>query len=140
MRYIGIDIAAEKHFVAVVDGACEVLVKSTAFGEDEAGYHKLFELLGEPRHSSPWRRRGTTGRTSSPPWPPPASRRPPQPAAHPALPGADLPRTQTDAIDALGLARFAPQNPPARPSSARPHRRASELVRHRDRLVQDFGD
>ena len=34
MRYAGIDIASEIHTMAVVDEACEVLVKATAFRED----------------------------------------------------------------------------------------------------------
>ena len=37
MRYVGIDIASEKHFVAVVDEASEVVLKSTPVGEDEFG-------------------------------------------------------------------------------------------------------
>jgi len=53
----------------------------------------------------------------------------------------DLARTKTDAIDALGLARFAAQK---RPAPTRLPDRATEelreLVRLRDRLVQDFGD
>jgi transposase len=53
----------------------------------------------------------------------------------------DLQRTKTDAIDALGIARFAAQK---RPATTRLPDRATcdlrELVRLRDRLVQDFGD
>jgi transposase len=48
MRYAGIDIAAEKHFVAVVDETSAVLEKSTSFTEDSDGYSKLFGLLGQP--------------------------------------------------------------------------------------------
>lgn len=53
----------------------------------------------------------------------------------------DLERTKTDAIDALGIARFAAQKRPAAtrlPDSATEELR--ELVRLRDRLMQDFGD
>jgi transposase len=53
----------------------------------------------------------------------------------------DLERTKTDAIDALGLARFAAQKRPVPtrlPESATEELR--ELVRLRDRLMQDFGD
>ena len=46
MKYAGIDIASEKHFVAVVDEASEVLQKSTNFAEDAGGYARLFEVLG----------------------------------------------------------------------------------------------
>ena len=55
--------------------------------------------------------------------------------------GEDLERTKTDAIDALGIARFAAQKRPAAtrlPDAATEELR--ELVRQRDRLVQDFGD
>ncbi len=55
--------------------------------------------------------------------------------------GEELERTKTDAIDALGLARFAAQKRPAParlPDPATEELR--ELVRLRDRLVQDFGD
>jgi transposase len=55
--------------------------------------------------------------------------------------GEDLQRTQTDAIDAVGIARFAAQK---RPAASRLPDRATEdlreLVRFRDRLRQDFGD
>ena len=53
----------------------------------------------------------------------------------------DLERTKTDAIDALGIARFAAQKrpPPTRlPDTATEELR--ELVRLRERLLQDFGD
>jgi transposase len=53
----------------------------------------------------------------------------------------DLARTKTDAIDALGLARFGAQKRPAvtrLPDAATDELR--ELVRLRDRLVQDFGN
>jgi transposase len=53
----------------------------------------------------------------------------------------DLERTKTDAIDALGLARFGRQK---RPAPTRLGEAATqelkELVRHRDRLKQDFDD
>ena len=43
MRFAGIDIAAEKHFLAVLDEKREVVVKPTAFTEDAAGHAKLLE-------------------------------------------------------------------------------------------------
>ena len=55
--------------------------------------------------------------------------------------GEDLERTKTDSIDALGIARFGAQKRPAAtrlPDAAADELR--ELVRHRDRLVADFGD
>jgi transposase len=47
MRFIGIDIGSEKHFVAVVDAEGHVLRKPTPFFEDEGGYAKLREVLGD---------------------------------------------------------------------------------------------
>ena len=143
MRYVGIDIASEKHFVAVVDGASEVLLKSAPVGEDEAGYSKLFQLLGESAETLVameatghyWKNlyaalaaRGFAVALLNPV----RTRR---------FAEEDLQRTKTDAIDALGIARFAAQKrPPASrmPDSATEELR--ELVRHRDRLVQEFGD
>jgi transposase len=48
MRFVGIDVAAERHVVAVVDETARVLIKATPFGEDVDGYTKLFEVLGAP--------------------------------------------------------------------------------------------
>jgi transposase len=47
-RFAGIDVGAEAHMIAVVDESGAVLSKSTAFGEDAAGYRRVRELLGEP--------------------------------------------------------------------------------------------
>jgi transposase len=55
--------------------------------------------------------------------------------------GEDLERTKTDAIDAVGIARFAAEKRPAvtrLPEATTEELR--ELVRLRDRLVQDLGD
>jgi len=143
MRYVGIDIASEKHFVAVVDAQSEVLVKSTSFGENELGYQKLLELLGGPEEvlvafeatGHYWKNlyaalaaRGFSVALLNPL----RTRR---------FAEEDLARTKTDAIDALGIARFAAQKRPAKsrmPDSATDELR--ELVRHRDRLMQEFGD
>lgn len=48
MRFAGIDVAAERHVVAMVDERGSVLCKPSAFGEDAEGYAHLFELLGGP--------------------------------------------------------------------------------------------
>jgi len=48
MRFVGIDVAAERHVVAVVDETDPVLLKATPFTEDADGYAKLFEVLGVP--------------------------------------------------------------------------------------------
>jgi len=40
-RFAGIDVGAYSHMVAVVDKNGAVLRKSTAFGEDAAGYRRI---------------------------------------------------------------------------------------------------
>lgn len=143
MRYAGIDIASQRHVVAIVDEAEKVLVRPTEFGEDAQGYEKLFGLLGRPDDvvvameatGHYWRNlvadllaRGFAVALINP-------------LRTHRFAGEDLQRTKTDAIDALGIARFARQKRPAVtrvPDSATEELR--ELVRLRDRLVQDFGD
>lgn len=143
MRFIGIDIASERHVVAVVNEQSEVVVKPTSFAEDAAGYDKLFALLAEPGDALVaieatghyWKNlfaalaaRGFFVALLNPL----RTRR---------FAGEDLERTKTDAIDALGIARFAAQKRPAAtrlPQSATEELR--ELVRLRDRLMQDFGN
>lgn len=143
MRYAGIDIASQTHVVAVVDEAEEVLVKPTEFTEDVAGYEKLFELLGRPDEvlvgmestGHYWRNlaaalfaRGFAIALINP-------------LRTSRFAGEDLQRTKTDAIDALGIARFARQkHPPATRVPDVAAEELRELVRLRDRLVQDFGD
>ena len=48
MRFVGIDVAAERHVVAVVDETDRVLLKATPVSEDAEGYAKLLGLLGAP--------------------------------------------------------------------------------------------
>ena len=45
MRFAGIDIASEKHVVAVVDERSDVLVGATTFTEDAAGFHPQHHRL-----------------------------------------------------------------------------------------------
>ena len=55
--------------------------------------------------------------------------------------GIDLERTKTDAIDALGIARFAAQKrPAATPLPDALTEELRELVYLRQRMMQDFGD
>jgi transposase len=144
MKYAGIDIASEKHFVAVVDDASAVLERSTAFTEDVNGYEKLFTLLGAAEDvglvameatGHYWKNlfaaltaRGFKVALVNP-------------LRTNRFAAEDMQRTKTDAIDALGIARFAAQKRPAvtrLADSATEDLR--ELVRLRDRLVQDLGD
>jgi transposase len=143
VRFAGIDIAAEKHFVAVLDDQRDVVVKPTAFTEDAAGHARLLELLGAPGDllvameatGHYWRNVYATlaaaGHTVALLNPLRTSR----------FAGEDLQRTKTDAIDALGIARFAAEKRPVPtrlPDAATQELR--ELVRLRDRLMQDLGD
>lgn len=143
MRFVGVDIAAEKHVVAVVGEGGEVLAKPVTITEDASGYERLLELLGEPGDALVameatghyWKNLFaalTTRGFQIALLNPVRTRR---------FAGEDLERTKTDAIDALGIARFALQKRPAvtrLPDTATEELR--ELVRHRDRLVQEFGD
>jgi transposase len=143
MRYVGIDIAAETHVVAMVDHTGGVMLKPASFGEDTTGYQKLREWLGPPADTLVAME--ATGHY----WQnlfaflvtegfgvallnPLRTRR---------FADEALERTKTDAIDALSIARFAAEKRPTVtrvPDTATQELR--ELVRHRDRLLQDFGD
>ena len=143
MRFVGIDIASETHVVAVVAEDQSVLLKPVSFKEDAAGYELLWKKLGSSTNTL------VTMEATGHYWQnlfaalvtrsfavalinPLRSRRFAQ---------EDLERTKTDAIDALGLARFGAQKRPrvtALRDAATDELR--ELVRLRDRLMQDFGD
>lgn len=143
MRFIGIDVAADEHVVASVDEAGGVQLKPTAFAEDADGYAALFTRLGSPADTLVameatghyWKNlfaalvaRGFAVAVLNP-------------LRTHRFAGEDLQRTKTDAIDAVGLARFAAQKrPPATRLPDPALEELRELVRFRDRLVQDFGD
>ena len=143
MRYVGIDIASETHVVAAIDDKGEVLLKSTPFGEDASGYAKLMGLLGQPGETLVameatghyWKNLVATllaqgfGVALL------------NPIRTRHFAAQDLQRAKTDAIDAVGIARFAAQKqltPTRLPDAATEE--LKEIVRHRDRMVQDFGD
>jgi len=143
MRFVGIDIAAETHVVAVVDEPGTVVAKPTPFTEDAPGYARLLALLGDPADTLVameatghyWQNLFATLVTRG------FAVALLNPLRTRRFAGEELARTKTDAIDALGLARFAAQKRPAParlPDPATEELR--ELVRLRDRLVQDFGD
>jgi len=48
MRYVGIDIGAERHVVAALDAQGAVVLRPTSFTEDAAGYDHLLQVLGAP--------------------------------------------------------------------------------------------
>jgi transposase len=143
MRFAGIDIASETHVMAMVNADGIIELKGTPFGEDAAGYQKALHLLDTPGEvliameatGHYWKNLFAALAAAG---------------HHVALlnplrthrfAGEDLARTKTDAIDALGIARFAAQKRPAPtrlPDAATEELR--ELVHLRERLLQDFGD
>lgn len=143
MRFIGIDIGAEKHVVAIVDETGAAQRKPTPFSEDAEGYAKLAQVVGHPEDALVameatghyWQNlfaflavNGFRIALLNP-------------LRTHRFAGEDLRRAKTDALDALGIARFAQQKRPAAtalPDAATLELR--ELVRLRDRLVQDLGD
>lgn len=143
MRYVGIDIGSEKHAVAMVDGEGAVVAKARDFSEDHAGHQSLFELLGKADETLVameatghyWQNlfaavvaRGFAVVLLNPI----QTRR---------FADSELARTKTDKIDAMTIARFAAQRRPA--ATAMPDEATMELrelVRMRDRYVQDLGD
>jgi transposase len=143
MRFVGIDIASQKHVVAILSEQGEVLLKPTSFGESQGGYQKLKELLGEPESclvlleatGHYWKNLAASligWGISLVLLNPLRTRR---------FAESDLERTKTDAIDALSLARLGKEKRPAPtvlPDDATES--LKELVRHRDRIKQDFDD
>lgn len=143
MRFVGIDIAAERHTLAAVDEAGAVVLQPTSITEDAAGYIKLLELLAAPVDTLVvleatghyWKNLFAALATAG------FAIAVLNPLRTHRFAGEDLERAKTDTLDALTLARFGQQK---RPLPSRLPERATEelreLVRFRDRLVQDFGD
>lgn len=143
MRFAGIDIASETYVVAVVDAEGSVQLKATSFAEDAAGYEKVLDLLGTPGEiliameasGHYWKNLFAALAAAG------HSVALLNPLRTRRFASEDLERTKTDAIDALSIARFAAQKRPAAtrlPDPATEELR--ELVRLRERLLQDFGD
>jgi transposase len=140
---VGIDVGAERHVVAAVDGAQAVVLKPTGFAEDAGGYQQMLTLLGPATDTLVameatghyWKNlfavlvtQGFVVALLNP-------------LRTHRFAAEELQRTKTDAIDALGIARFAAQKRPA--ASRLPDAATEELrerLRYRDRLSQDFGD
>jgi transposase len=140
--FAGIDIASERHMLARLDAQGRPIGKPIAFTEDRDGYDTLLRALGaDPvlivmeATGHYWKNLFAVLTAAG---------------HHVALinplvarrfQDANLERTKTDAIDATGLARLAFEK---RPAPTRLHDEAAEalreLVRHRDRLRQDFDD
>jgi transposase len=143
MRFAGIDIAAETHVVALVNAESAVVVRPTPFTEDAAGYQHVLALLGPPDDlviameatGHYWKNLFAVLAA--------AGYRIAllNPLRTHRFAGEELARTKTDAIDALGIARFAAQKRPTlTPLPDALTEELRELVRLRERLLQDFGD
>jgi transposase len=140
--FAGIDIASERHVLARLDATGAPIGRPVAIPEDRAGYDTLLAALGAPPVLIAMEATGhywknlfavlTAAGHDVALLNPFTARR---------FQDASLERTKTDAIDPEGLARLAFEKPPA---PTRLHDEAAEslreLVRHRDRLRQDFDD
>jgi transposase len=140
--FAGIDIASERHVLARLDVTGAPIGRPMGIPEDRAGYDTLLAALGAPPVLIVMEATGhywknlfavlTAAGHDVALLNPFTTRR---------FQEASLERTKTDAIDAEGLARLAFEK---RPTPSRLHDEAAEslreLVRHRDRLRQDFDD
>lgn len=140
--FAGIDIASERHVLARLDAQGAPIGRPIPFGEDQAGHARLLEALGPPpvlvvleATGHYWKNVFATLNA----------------AGHEVVllnpftarryQDVGLARTKTDAIDAEALARFAFERRPAATVLFDEVAEAlRELVRHRDRLRQDFDD
>ncbi len=140
--FAGIDIASECHMLARLDDQGASVGKPMRITEDRAGYSALLNALGPPPVLIAMEATGhywknlfavlaAAGHDVALLNPFVARR----------FQDANLERTKTDAIDAQGLARLAFEK---RPEPTHLHDEVAdslrELVRHRDRLRQDFDD
>jgi transposase len=143
LKFIGIDVAAERHMVAAVDETGAVLLKATPVSEDTHGYQQLLGLLGSAENclvameatGHYWRNLYAALVTAG------FEVALLNPLRTRRFAEEELQRTKTDAIDAIGIARFAAQKRPAvtkLPEAALLELR--ELVRLKQQVVQQLGD
>jgi transposase len=140
--FAGIDVASETHTLARFDNTGAPIGRPIPITEDRAGYDALLAALGPPPALIVLEATGhywknlfavlTAAGHEVALVNPLVARR---------FQEAGLERTKTDAIDATGLARLAFEK---RPAPTHLHDEVAEalreLVRHRDRLRQDFDD
>lgn len=140
--FAGIDVASERHMLARLDETGAAIGKPVPVTEDRNGYDALLQALGTPPALVVMEATGhywknlfaalTAAGHQVALLNPLTARRFQQ---------ASLERSKTDAIDAAGLARLAFEK---RPPPTKLHDEVAEslreLVRHRDRLRQDFDD
>ena len=140
--FAGIDVASERHMLARLDDTGVAMGKPLGFAEDREGYEFMLKALGAPPVLIVMEATGhywknlfvvlTAAGHEVVLINPLAARR---------FQEAALERAKTDAIDAAGLARLGFEKRPA-PSRLNDEvaEALRELVRHRDRLRQDFDD
>jgi len=140
--FAGIDVASQRHMLARLDALGVPLGKPVPITEDREGYDALLRLLGPPPVLVAMEATGhywknlyavlVAAEHNVVLLNPLKTRR---------FQDSALGRTKTDAIDAVGIARFAFEK---RPETTQLHDAAAEalreLVRHRDRIRQDFDD
>jgi transposase len=140
--FAGIDVAADRHTLARLDDAGAPIGRPITITEDRDGHDALLTALGTPpvlvaieATGHYWKNLYATLVAAGHHVAllnPLAARR---------FQDSSLERSKTDAIDAQGLARLAFER---RPAPSRLHDAETEalreLVRHRDRIRQDFGD
>ncbi len=140
--FAGIDIASERHTLARLDDTGAPIGKPVAITEDREGYDALLKALSPApvlvvmeATGHYWKNLFATLTAAGHDFAllnPFVARR---------FQDSSLERTKTDAIDAHGLARLGFEK---RPAPARLHDEVAEslreMVRHRDRLRQDFDD
>ena len=143
MRFIGMDIGKQAHVVAAVDERQAVVIAPTRITEDAGGYEHLRQLLGAPADTLVAME--ATGHYWQNVFAFLASEGFAVALLNPLrtrrFAEEDLVRAKTDAIDALGVARFAAQKRPAvTPLSDAATLELREFVRLRDRWGQQLGD
>jgi transposase len=143
MRIYGIDVASEVHVVAGFDGEGEVVLKATKVEETGSGHDKLLGVLGEPAGALVvmeatghyWKnlfaRLSTAGFQVAVV----------NPLAVRRFADSLMTRAKTDSADALLIARFAlATRPRPAPMLDEQLEELREMMRLRDRWVQDIGD
>lgn len=140
--FAGIDVASERHMLARLDAHGAPLGKPVPITEDREGYDALLRLLGPPPVLVAMEATGHYWKNLYAALVAAGHRVALlNPLKTRRFQDSGLERTKTDAIDAAGIARFAFEK---RPEPTQLHDAAAEtlreLVRHRDRLRQDFDD
>ena len=140
--FAGIDVASERHMLARLDDQGVPIGKPVPITEDRDGYARLLDLLGAgpalvvmEATGHYWKNLfavlAAVGHDVALINPLVARR----------FQDASLERTKTDALDAAGLARLGfEKRPPPTQLRDEVAEALRELVRHRDRLRQDFDD